>query len=203
MTDVLRINGPRRLILAADGDDHIEITNRTSFRLLQPAWDDLRMPASGINPPGAASDPTLSTSTGLWGFAAAATNTLALQVQLPHHWKEGSTLHPHVHWMPSTTNVGNVLWRLEYKKVPINGVLPAEYTPIDVLAASGGVADTHLISEFPEIAMTGQTLSTMLVCLLSRIGGDGTDTFTGVATLLEFDIHYQVDGFGSADEYLK
>jgi hypothetical protein len=36
-----------------------------------------------------------------------------------------------------------------------------------------------------------------------RIGGDGTDTYTGNALLKEFDIHYQIDEIGSKDEFTK
>ena len=39
--------------------------------------------------------------------------------------------------------------------------------------------------------------------LISRIGNDGSDTYTGTAKLDEFDIHYQVDGFGSFFETRK
>jgi hypothetical protein len=38
---------------------------------------------------------------------------------------------------------------------------------------------------------------------LSRIGGDGTDTYTADARLLEFDIHYEVDSMGSSEELVK
>lgn len=197
------LNARGRLQLGADGIPHIEITDRTPFRLLTPAWDDLRFPAAGINPPGAGSDPARNTSTGLLEFSASATNTIAFQVQMPHAWKEGSAVEAHVHWMPNNTNTGNVLWRLQYKVVGIDSVLPADYTTLNVLDAGAGVANTHQLAELGEIALTGQTLSCMILCLLSRVGGDGTDTYNDVAQLLEVDFHYQVDGFGSVDEYLK
>jgi hypothetical protein len=46
-------------------------------------------------------------------------------------------------------------------------------------------------------AATNITVSNMMLILISRIGGDGTDTFTGTAKLAEFDIHYQIDTVGS------
>lgn len=203
MSDVLRINAPRTLILAADGDDHIEITNRTPFRLLHPVWDDLRFPAAGINPPGGASDATRNTSTGLLEFAAAGTNLICFQAQMPHAWKEGSAIEAHIHWMPSTTNGGNVVWQLDYKVIGINETLPGSYTTLNVTDAADGVANKHQLTELGEIALTGKTVSCMIVCILSRLGGDAADTFTGVAQLLEVDFHYQIDGFGSAEEYIK
>ena len=39
-------------------------------------------------------------------------------VQLPHNWKEGSAIYPHVHWSPQTTGKsGSVVWGLEYSWV--------------------------------------------------------------------------------------
>lgn len=173
------------------------------FYLKRYYWDDLRFPVAGINPPGAASDPTRDTSDGRLVFSASATNIVAIQVQMPHHWKQGSSIVPHVHWSPTSTHTGNVLWRLEYKIANINTVFPGSYTTVDKLQAGAGVADTHQLAGFGEIDMTGFTLSCMLLLLLSRIGGDGTDTYTGTAKLNEFDIHYKIDGFGSKNETSK
>jgi hypothetical protein len=172
-------------------------------RLKVPAWEDLRFSASGINPPGAASDPTVDTADGRFGFSASATNIIAIQVQMPHSWKEGSVIVPHVHWSPTSTNTGNVLWRMEYKVANINEAFPAGYTPIDILDAGSGTADMHQLASFGNVSMTGKRVSCMMLLLLSRIGGDATDTYTGTAKLNEFDIHYQVDGFGSTFETRK
>ena len=166
-------------------------------------WEDLRFSAAGINPPGAASDPTRDTADGRWVFSASQTNVLAIQAQMPHEWKEGSIIVPHVHWSPTSTHTGNVLWRLQYKVANINSAYPAGYTTVDKLQAGAGVADTHQLASFGNVAMTGYTISCILLILLSRIGGDPTDTYTGTAKLDEFDIHYQVDGFGSYNETSK
>lgn len=110
---------------------------------------------------------------------------------------------PHVHWSPTSTHTGNVLWRMEYKIADVGGIFPGSFTPLDVLDAGDGTADTHQLASFAEIAMTGKTVSCMMLILLSRIGNDGTDTYTGTAKLDEFDIHFQVDGFGSNYETRK
>jgi hypothetical protein len=72
------------------------------------------------------------------------------------------------------------------------------------LSADTNVAFTHLITPFDEIDMAGKRISCMAICKLSRIGDDATnDTYAGLAQLLEFDIHYQLDSFGSNAEYIK
>jgi hypothetical protein len=170
---------------------------------LRTFWEDLRFPAVGINPPGAASDPTRDTADGRLVFSASAVNIIALQAQMPHNWKEGSIIVPHIHWSPTSTHTGNVLWRMEYKIASINGVYPGSWTTLNVLDAGDGVADTHQLASFGNVSMTGVTISAILLILISRIGNDGSDTYTGTAKLDEFDIHYQVDGFGSFFETRK
>ena len=169
----------------------------------QAAWDDLRFPAAGINPPGAASDPTRDTTDGRLVFSASQTNIIAIQAQFPHTWVEGSTISPHLHWSPTNTNTGNVLWRMQYQVANINGTFPGSWTTLNALDAGSGTSDDHLLAEFTDIAMTGYTISCMMLILVSRIGGDASDTYTGTAKLNEFDIHYQIDALGSREEYVK
>lgn len=61
----------------------------------------------------------------------------------------------------------------------------------------------HLLTELGDIDMTGKTLSDCILFELSRIGGDASDTYGADARLLEFDIHYEIDSFGSNQEYIK
>jgi len=169
-------------------------------------WDDLRFPAAGINPAGQVTPPTIDTADPFAGtllFSASATNSIAGQCQLPHAWKEGSSLSPHVHWCPTSTDTGNVYWRLEYQVSDINGTFPGAYTTLNVLDAGDGITNKHQVIDFANIDMTGSTLSCMLLWKLSRIGGDVTDTYASTARFLEFDIHYQIDGNGSRQEYIK
>lgn len=171
--------------------------------LLYPQWEDLRFPAAGINPPGAASDPARDTGDGRLSFSASATNIIAIQVQMPHDWLPGSAIEPHIHWSPTDNNAGNVYWRLEYKIANISEAFPGSFTPINTLAAASGTNDMHQIHDAGSISMSGKTISCMILILLSRIGGDGTDTYAGAAKLNEFDIHYQRNSFGSKQELIK
>jgi len=165
-------------------------------------WEDLRFPVQAINPPGLPGDPSIEAGSGMFMFSASATNTLMGAAQMPHSWKTGSLIAPHVHWTPTDTGAGNVLWRWEYKLVPIGSAIPSGYTPVDAVAAAGGVADKHLITKFGLVS-TGGSLSLMILWKLSRIGGDVADTYGSEARLLEFDIHYQIDSLGSGEEMEK
>ena len=91
-------------------------------------WDDLRFPATAINPPGQASDPDVEASSGLLLFDSNGTELIYAFVQMPHAWKEGSSISPHVHWQKTTSAAGDVLWRMRYKMAPIGEVMDADWS---------------------------------------------------------------------------
>ena len=178
---------------------------RTTFKdigIYGTSWEDLRFPATALNPPGQASDPDLETTTGFYLFAAAGTELLYIAAQMPHAWKEGTTIQPHVHWSKTTSAAGDVVWQLEYEIVPIAGTFAGSYTAISSSTPISPTPDNdtageHLITKLGDVSMTNQTLSCMIAMKLSRLGGDAADTYGADARLFEFDIHYQVDTFGS------
>ena len=171
-------------------------------------WDDLRFPATAVNPPGAVSDPDVDTDNGTFLFSATTTERIALIAQMPHGWLEGSLISPHVHWSKTTSASGDVAWQIEYQIAGVNAVFPGSWTSEIVYNTVAGTPDTdtvdkHLISSFTDIDMTGELLSTVILFRISRIGGDSGDTYGADARLYEFDVHYQIDGVGSALEFIK
>ena len=167
-----------------------------------PVWEDLRAPATGVDVAGPATPATPDSTHPSLIFANAATNTAFIAFQLPHQWIEGSILRPHIHWAPMSTNTGDVYWRLEYQFLNTGDVVGA-YTTVNILATAGGVDEALQLNNFGDVSTTGVTISAMMLCKLSRIGGDGTDTFTSTARLYEFDVHYRSAGLGSIQEYVK
>jgi hypothetical protein len=166
-------------------------------------WDDLRAPATAINPPGQVSDPDWDNTNGGWLFDAAGIETLWIIMQMPHAYKEGSNIRPHLHWHPTNTNTGNVLWRMEYKWTNVNDVDASTFTTLNSLDAADGTALKHQVAIFGEINGAGKTLSSMIIIKLSRIADDATDTYNADALLREFDIHFQIDSTGSRQEFIK
>jgi len=172
-------------------------------------WEDLRFPATAINPPGLASDPGFDTTNGGFLFDAASTELIFLIEQLPPSYSTGSNLKPHVHWQKTTSASGTVLWRLEYKIAIKGEVMDAAFTQLDAYETVSATpdddtTDRHLITAFDEIDGTNLGISDMLLIKLSRIGGDGTyDTYGADARLLEFDFHYQRNSPGSNEEFIK
>lgn len=172
-------------------------------------WDDLTFPATMINPSGATLDPPTFEQEHGWAlFPDGSIKLFATLVQMPHRWKAGSRLYPHVHWHKTTTGVGDVTWRLEYKWANIGDVLDANWTTLESSIPIAVTADTnttrkHLITDWPSIDATGKTISSMLLCRVSRVGSGASDTYGGDAALLSFDIHIEIDSLGSSTEYSK
>lgn len=171
-------------------------------------WDDLRVGVTSINPPGGASDPTLNTSNGLLEFSPTATNVIAVEVQMPHTWRQGTSINPHIHWRKKTAGAGNALWRLTYEFTNIGSLFTDSPATVDSVSklpdgVDDGSALRHLITDFGTVGMSDKTISCVGLLTISRIGGDALDTYAGVAQLLSVDIHYQVDAIGSGWEYIK
>ena len=225
--DIIRLttNASERMTIDASGntkigDDinntYIESDGSLSYQGSATRYEDLRVPMSSTRR-GAAEDPTYdkfrddgSGSVGVYGnwFDPNRSEELFFEVQMPHGWKEGSTIYPHIHWSPKTNTGGNkVRWGLEFIWINV-GETFANTTVIyaeDPIAPIGPspTAYQHVISGFSEIIGTDQTLSSMLVCRVFRDGTHGNDTYNDDALMLQFDFHYEIDADGSRQEYSK
>jgi len=161
--------------------------------------DDLRFPSSGINPPGAASDPTRSQTTGMLEFAAGSDKVIAGNFQLPHAWKAGTTISPHIHLMFPTGNTNVSKWRLDYTVANINGNFSAgnygAYTSLPVVTVTNpNSVQKHGIFNVGTIDLANYTESCVVMWKLTRVDSGNTDASTIV--LLDFDVHYEVEQFG-------
>jgi len=175
-------------------------------------WDDLQVPATGLRVAGAVSPPDVDNNyAGTLLFASNATEAVGLTVQLPHGYKEGSLLKPHVHWTKTTSELGGVYWEMDYKWARIGEVIEANWTTIGSSDVSNepyagedtATADLHLITGLGDIDGTGSQISDMLLIVIKRIHDNAEDTYGADARLLEFDIHYQSDDPGSHQQFIK
>ena len=177
----------------------------TVAELIRYGWDDLRFPAQGINPAGAADAPSVDTTlTGFPGtlvFAGNFENVIVGVAQMPHAWLPGSPLRPHIHWSKPVGSADAVGWELYYRHLDFPpDVAGAWVGPVAVVTTIGDptVADSHLISTFGEIDMAGKRESSMLCWQIRRQGA--TDADAGTARLYEFDIHFFSVKAGTASE---
>ena len=173
-------------------------------------WDDLRI-SPDVKGTGA-KDPAWTAWLGgvyLYDFdnaTAGSEKELWFNVQLPHGWKEGTSVYPHVHWVNKTAGTAGhvVRWGLEYTVAKIGGTFPAVTTVYGTTIVGGGditVANEHMITSFDPITMTGNTISTILSCRLFRNSSNAADTYTGTAGVLSIDWHFEIDKIGSSTEF--
>ncbi len=199
--------------------DHLAVAADGSVSLAgaATAWDDYMIPGTSAKTTGKSAPDLAGGFVGdntLDLYVFDGVNTLEqvfFTIQIPHRWKQGSTLYPHVHFSPTSTNTGDtnervVRFGFEYTWANINGTFGATATLN--LDSDPFVPNTsqwkHLIAKNATgIAGTGKTLSSMMVCRLFRNPADDADTYPQDVAFLQFDVHYEVDGFGSSLEYIK
>jgi len=172
-------------------------------------WDDFQVPASVVKLSGATSDPNSELSTGMLLFDAGKTELFYALMQLPHAWKEGSEVIPHVHWSKTTSAAGNVTWRCRYRRVNIGAVMEAAWTTLATVSTAvpatpdTNTADKHLITSFGRLDMPGVKISDCVLFEIARIGDAASDTYGADARLFEFDVHIQINTLGSIKEFVK
>ncbi len=160
-----------------------DTTGFITFNGTTTVWDDLRVEpnikGTGTN------DPTFtkwfdngagSRGVFLYNFTDATTASekeVFFQVQLPHSWK-GTTIYPHVHWIPLAAGVGQrPVWGLEYNWADIGQVFgntTIAYTTGLVPNDANLVQYKHYISPFAGITPTTNQdeISAILMCRLFR-----------------------------------
>lgn len=135
-------------------------------------------------------------------FDKTTAESMFFSIQIPHKWKEGTELCPHIHWAPSDTDTGGVVWGLEYSIATHGAVFPA--STIDTVGqVANGNALEHQIAEFAHIVMTGNKISTLMQGRIFRDAGDGSDTYDADAFGINFDLHIAIDDRGSQEEWVK
>lgn len=169
-------------------------------------WDDLRFPAQGVNLPGAAADPARDPTTGLLVFSPLVDNVIAGVAQLPHAWLPGSDVRPHIHVRNPTAVAGQISrWVFAYDIANAtenfsNAV--GTYTALPVVSVvNPGNTATHQLASLGTLPMVGFRESAIILWQLSRLAGTDVLDNDGGITLLEFDIHYQVQKQGTVPEY--
>lgn len=174
-------------------------------------WDDLRITMDR------GSDATqidfFSGSSGpqIWFFRNnSGVESMSFTVQLPHTWKEGTSIFPHIHWTPKSTATGNVEWNFEYTWANYEPGTPEVFPAVSsttVVSTGPFTAKSHMITALTSgdlgIDGTGKKISSVLICRIWRNSSNAADTYEANAGLLFMDFHILVDGYGSVNKYTK
>lgn len=192
----------RQRIKRSDAGEGIEWVNAGDDE-----WDDIIVPGTSVRTTGT-TPPDIEQFNGstiyLPAFAGGGPSTeqAFFSCELPHDWKEGSVIRPHIHWSPSTAGAGNVKWYLDLQMSPARGEdFSATFTrsAVDVTRTKAG---THEIIETTELVdMPLAKIGAMLIGRIYRVPTD--DTYADDAFLLSIGFHYQMDTHGSRQVFIK
>lgn len=196
------------------GGNYLEIDSVTgTLRLVGDAtsWDDVRIAADVVKAGATAPNWKAFGPSGniqALMFEAGHHDEAMFQMQLPHQWKVGTNIYPHVHWTPVNTTAGNVVWELEYSWANIGDAFGAPGNMATDATAAGGTAWVHKLTDLKEggnnyISGAGKTMSSMLMCRIHRNSNAGSDTLNQDVALLEIDFHFEIDSFGSDTRDVK
>jgi hypothetical protein len=168
-------------------------------------WDDMMTVGTGIIPPGAPSDPTRSTTTGLLGFSGTQDNVVVGEWQMSHQWKPG-IVKPHIHLRFQTSTATNTRWLFEYDVSSVNGDFVNNSGTLTTLAtitiANPQNVKKHVVQGFGDIDLSTYKESAVILWRITRLASsDAADTYTGVVELLSLDLHYQKNKAGTEAEY--
>jgi hypothetical protein len=175
----------------------------------QTVWDDLRVSLSSARVPAASfpnyakthDDGEGSPSVGVYAYHFDDGEYIFFSVQMPHAWKEGSTIYPHIHFM-CTTDVSpadNFGIGLEYLWTDIDDDAAATTSAVEIDISTGVNSQwQHQIANLSAtgIAGTGKGLSSILQCRLYRQAAVA-DNYADQVVITDFDIHYEKDTHGS------
>ena len=133
-----------------------------------------------------------------------------MNIQINHDWKTGTNLEPHLHWWQSTVEIPN--WVIQYRIQPNGSLKTTEWTPLrwtnSVFDYTGGTLN-QIISFGEIVPPTDPGVSMVLQVRLLRDTTNSLGLFDTVDPVLidvsatSFDIHIEVDMFGSRQRYIK
>lgn len=180
--------------------------DRTVFEDLRVSLVTAKVPASSapdfeqVNDDG-------SGSTGVFGYHFADTEYIFFTVQLPHAYKEGSTIYPHIHFQ-TTSDVDpadNFGIGLEYQWTDVNEDEAANTTSIEIEISTGvDSLGKHQVADLATSGIDGtdKKISSVLLCRLYRLAAVG-DNYADDVIITDFDIHYEKDTHGSREIWTK
>jgi hypothetical protein len=218
---VLKTNNTSRVTVSSDGvtkigdvvggnDTKFETDGTIVMEGAATVWDDLRVSLDKGSSSASLEFVWGSTGPQIWYFRDNnGLEAMSFVVQLPHSWKEGTAIYPHIHWMPKASESGNVEWNLDYSWQNYDPTTPLAFptfTTSTVTVAGPFVANTHRITSLTGgagLIGTDKKISSILICKIWRNSSNGADTYNDDAGLLSLDFHFQIDTVGSRAEYVK
>jgi hypothetical protein len=212
-TDLTRLADHRRI----GGDSNyseFEADGTLTFAGDATVWDDIRIVPNIFDIPGGTDPDVISYQPAGSGatfkvYAFAKGDEGFFTIQMPHSYKEGSTMYAHVHWTPGPRGVAEsghvVQWRLDYSFAAIGSNFPAAST-VPLADTCDGTNHKHQMTAEAAISGVGLGISSQMWGKIYR-WNDASDTWVGTGNnlpiFIEFDIHFEQDTCGSRTKSSK
>jgi len=204
ITNIGKLNVDSTIQTGTSANTYVTIDATNSLRMYggSTTYDDLMFPFStghqgNLNYPPFNKD-SLYFSFGIDSVGGDA-QFMYFVIQLPHKWKEGSTIYPHVHYKYETGS-GTPTFIMKYKWYNIGESTQVGWKWYRMGTTTGTTDKTHqLVKGTGGISGVGKTISSILICKIYLESTTGTPPVNAY----QFDIHYEIDSFGSKDEYIK
>ena len=186
--------------LVAASDIEIQCGTDKTIVLQETVFDDIAIGSSSLEKGAAAPDLVSFLGAGglkILGFNGTATEeSLHGIFEMSHKWKEGTDVTPHLHWVPTTANAGNVVWQFEYSWQNIDETFGA-VTTITVTDATDTTAWKHLNPTFSAISGAGKTIDSIIKFRIFRDPAHASDSYGDDAGLLDIGMHFEANTIGS------
>lgn len=138
------------------------------------------------------------------------TDWVWFSLQLPHTWKLGSTIYPHIHYQQTNNATPNFLY--EYRWQTHGQTKTTAWTKLPQTTNVFGYLSGTLNQIIKGAGITPPVNAGLSDIIQFRISRDmnnssgafsGNDLYTGSVTAISADVHIEQDTIGSRNEYIK
>lgn len=128
------------------------------------------------------------------------------EFHIPHTWKAGTMMYPHVHFTVLSNGSGTVRWGFEYAWARTNNssgffTYPETTTTLYIeQAVPANSSRVHFLCEAPQgqgIDGTNMEVDGMILARLFRDGGHANDTFESDVFAITVDLHTEIDRYST------
>jgi hypothetical protein len=171
-------------------------------------WLDTNIPVTalgrGANSPDFVSFLSGGNIQGLGFDGVATTEQVFGSFEVAHGYLESSTFYPHIHWMPTTSACGDVVWQLELACVAeeSGAAFPDTVDTFTVTTKATGTAwyakEADFVNSDSTVGAPGTGIKPGTTCLfrIYRDPTDGGDTYGADAALVNFGVDFEVHRLG-------
>jgi hypothetical protein len=128
-------------------------------------------------------------------FGTSVATSISGAAEIDHNVKI-AIIRPHLHWITTDTDTGDVFWQLAYTVANSEDIEPSE-TTITVASAGTGNLHDNVRASFPAIDITGHNVGAQFSMRMFRDPTHGSDNYTGEAAVKTFGLHCEIQSLGS------